>query len=618
MTAAIELTQALGTALADRYTIERELGRGGMGTVVLARDLALDRLVAIKVLPPELAVREELRERFLRETRTAASFSHPNIVPVHAVEERGELLYFVMGYIEGETLGQRVQRQGPLAVADAVRLLQEVAWALSYAHGRGVVHRDVKPDNILIERTTGRALVTDFGIARSVAASGLTQVGETVGTPHFMSPEQAAGDKLDGRSDLYSLGVVAFFAVTGRLVFDGESTQAVLAMHLSKPATSVATLRADLPAPLSSAIDRLLAKDPDQRFPSGEALVAALEAVRSRQVEVPSPIRLFHQLGEQLVLLVFFAAALWLLTVADRSSPLDRLIDTLVILAVLWGLTARLFSRARLLVRQGFTPADIVAGLRQVGRERAADRAQFRASPSDLRGRNRRIRLAWGLLAYGLASLVWTMAYSRTEVRPGYYSITRSGALAVAGSLVVIALSGVILLTDPIRASLVEWIAQRLWTGPFGRRFFALASLATLGRKGTTRGAAGSLGISTVHSARTLYESLPSELRRKLGRARLHLERLEAEVDRLTRRAAELEGAMAEASLGAGGGAAADQRALVAELEAARLAVTSRRAPVLDELERARLALVRLKSGLGTPEGVEAELEAGTARVVQA
>ena len=182
------LISELATALAGRYTLERELGRGGMGTVFLARDLRLDRLVAIKLLPPELAVRPELRERFLRETRTAASFSHPNIVAVHAVEEAPGLLFFVMSYVEGETLSQRVNRQGPLPVPEALRLLQEVAWALSYAHGRGVVHRDIKPDNILLERSTGRALVMDFGIARSVAASGLTQMGETVGNPALHEP----------------------------------------------------------------------------------------------------------------------------------------------------------------------------------------------------------------------------------------------------------------------------------------------------------------------------------------------------------------------------------------------------------------------------------------------
>ncbi|MBA2628162.1 MAG: serine/threonine protein kinase, partial [Gemmatimonadales bacterium] len=269
-----ELREELQRSLGSRYALERELGRGGMGAVFLARDLTLDRPVAIKVLPPELAVRAELRERFLRETRTAASFSHPNIVPVHAVEEHDAILCFVMGYVEGETLAQRIRRAGPLSAAELVRLLQEVAWALSYAHGRGVVHRDIKPDNILIDRATGRAMVTDFGIARSSSgeAAGLTRVGEVVGTPQFMSPEQASGDSIDGRSDLYSLGVVAFCAATGRVPFDAESTPAILAMQITRVPPSITVERPDLPPSVSVAIDRLLAKNPAERFQTGEAL----------------------------------------------------------------------------------------------------------------------------------------------------------------------------------------------------------------------------------------------------------------------------------------------------------------------------------------------------------
>ena len=157
--------------LGDRYEIVRELGRGGMGTVLLARDRSLDRPVALKVLPPEFAAHADLRERFLRETRMAAGFSHPNIVPVFAVEDRDGLLAFAMGYVEGESLAQRVRRSGPLTTRETVRLLQDVGYALSYAHGRGVVHRDIKPDNIMLERATGRAMVMDFGIARTVGGA---------------------------------------------------------------------------------------------------------------------------------------------------------------------------------------------------------------------------------------------------------------------------------------------------------------------------------------------------------------------------------------------------------------------------------------------------------------
>jgi serine/threonine protein kinase len=207
---------ALQGALAGRYALERELGRGGMGIVYLARDLSLDRPVAIKLLPPTLAGIPRLRERFLREARTAARLSHPNIVPIHSVEEHGEFVLFVMGYIDGETLADRIARRGPLAAEPATRLLQEVAWALAFAHQHGVIHRDIKPENILLERAGGRALVSDFGIAHVETAEAEAGSGEVVGTVRYMSPEQQAGRTVDRRSDIYSLGVTAGRVLEGR------------------------------------------------------------------------------------------------------------------------------------------------------------------------------------------------------------------------------------------------------------------------------------------------------------------------------------------------------------------------------------------------------------------
>ncbi len=245
----------LQQALAGEYSLERELGRGGMGIVYLAREVQLDRLVAIKVLPGELAAQPEVRDRFLREARMAASLSHPNIVPIHRVGESKGFVFFVMSYVNGETLGERLRSRGPLAPAAATRLLREVAWALSYAHGRGIVHRDVKPDNILIESETGRALVSDFGIAQG-ADDGAGEPGRVMGTAHFMSPEQMESGPLDGRSDLYSLGVVAHVALSGRLPSEDAS----------------------VPRPLAPIIGRLLRSNPGERFASGEELAEALEA----------------------------------------------------------------------------------------------------------------------------------------------------------------------------------------------------------------------------------------------------------------------------------------------------------------------------------------------------
>ena len=192
-TAVDPLFLSLQEALAGHYALERELGRGGMAVVYLARDVRLDRPVAIKLLPPDLAAHDKLRDRFMREARTAARLSHPHIVPIHAVDEVRGYVFYVMSYVDGETLAERVANRGPLTPRETSRVLQEVAGALAAAHGQGVVHRDVKPGNILLERATGRAMVTDFGIAR-VADGGETAVGELLGTPEYMSPEQAGAD----------------------------------------------------------------------------------------------------------------------------------------------------------------------------------------------------------------------------------------------------------------------------------------------------------------------------------------------------------------------------------------------------------------------------------------
>jgi serine/threonine-protein kinase len=284
---------ALQEALAGEYSLERELGRGGMGVVYLAREVQLNRLVAIKVLPAALAAREESRARFVREARMAASLSHPHVVPIHRVGEAGGFVFFVMTYVEGETLGERLRSRGPLTSAAATRLLREVAWALAYAHGRGVVHRDVKPDNILLETSSGRALVTDFGIARHDSENEITDPGKIMGTAHFMSPEQASSQPLDGRSDLYSLGIVAFLALSGRLPFDAQSVPGLLAKHLSEPAPPLASVVSGVPRQLAGVVDRCLLKAPTDRFPNGEALADALEAAPVPQAHLPVPLRVW-------------------------------------------------------------------------------------------------------------------------------------------------------------------------------------------------------------------------------------------------------------------------------------------------------------------------------------
>jgi serine/threonine-protein kinase len=269
----------LAAAVADRYRIERELGQGGMATVWLADDLKHDRKVAIKVLRPELAVALG-SERFLQEIHTTANLRHPHILPLYDSGAVDGVLYYVMPYVEGESLRTRLDRQKQLPIDEALLIAREVADALGYAHGRGVVHRDIKPENILLEN--GHAVVADFGIAKAVSAAGgerLTQTGMSIGTPTYMSPEQAAADPdLDGRSDLYSLGCVLYEMLGGQPPFTGPTAEAITRQHLITVAQPVTNLRPTVPAEVAGALARTLAKNPADRFNPAAQFVQALSA----------------------------------------------------------------------------------------------------------------------------------------------------------------------------------------------------------------------------------------------------------------------------------------------------------------------------------------------------
>ena len=278
-----ELRAHVERVLSSHYELDCEIGRGGMGVVYRARDRRLKRTVAIKVLPPELAFRSEIKTRFLREAETAAQLNHPNIVDIYAVDEAEGIVYFVMAYITGDNLAKRLHEHGALGVEETRRTLRDVADALAYAHERGVIHRDIKPDNILIDSQSGRPMVTDFGIARAVSEgdSRLTATGIAIGTPTYMSPEQAAGERtIDGRSDLYSLGVLGYQMLTGEPPFIANSTPAILVKHISETPTPVEQRRGDVPPDLARVVMTLLEKDPVNRFPSAAAVVVALDTGR--------------------------------------------------------------------------------------------------------------------------------------------------------------------------------------------------------------------------------------------------------------------------------------------------------------------------------------------------
>jgi serine/threonine-protein kinase len=491
--------------LGDRYAIERELGRGGMGAVYLARDLRLDRPVALKVLPAELAGDSSLRERFLRETRTAASFSHPNIVPVHAVEDRDGVLAFAMGYVEGESVAERVRRAGPLDVRSIVRLLQDIGYALAYAHGRGVVHRDIKPDNIMLERATGRALLMDFGISRSITATvdrkgatqGLTRVGEVVGTAEYMSPEQASGDVVDGRSDLYSLGLVALFALTGRPAISGETTQQILVKQLTETPPSATTLRPDLPESLGAAIDRCVAKEPDTLFATAEALVEAIDDAKLAAPDIPVPIRLFAQeAGTLSLIIVFLTMMSWLLlqSLSTKVGSAWAAIPGAFLGAIALTRALQTSSTARRLAVLGFQPEEVLNGLRATVDERETVRQQLRADP-DTRRRRRRtliiaaIQLPIAILLISLSLNVRWSFGTKAEVTPTQASrptrATLGNLTKVASGLSLLGVSFILFARSPFRMPIGERLFRVVWLGPPGRAFITLSS------RGVVRGKTG-------------------------------------------------------------------------------------------------------------------------------
>jgi serine/threonine protein kinase len=272
------LFETLNKAIGFQYRLERRLGRGGMGAVYLAHEFALDRDVALKVLPPELASTPQMQERFRREARIAARLSHPNIVPLYTFGEVSGLVYFVMGYVAGDSLASLLKREGPYSPEEARMLLVALCDALDYAHRQGIVHRDIKPDNILLDTASGAPLLTDFGIAKpSFAEAELTATGQLIGTPHYMSPEQAQGrTDVDARSDIYSLGLVAYEMISGSRPFDGESLMESLAQRLTRDAKPLSSVASGVPSDIALAVDRCLQRDVTKRWSDAKSLREAL------------------------------------------------------------------------------------------------------------------------------------------------------------------------------------------------------------------------------------------------------------------------------------------------------------------------------------------------------
>ena len=614
---------ALQRAVAGRYALERELGRGGMGLVLLARDVGLDRPVAIKLLPGALAGEAGLRARFLREARISAGLSHPHIVPIYAVEEHPEVVFFAMAYVDGETLAERLRRTGPLPVGEVARVLREVAWALAYAHGRGVVHRDVKPDNVMIERGSGRALVSDFGIAQSAAApSTLTRDGEILGTVAFMSPEQAAGEALDGRSDLYALGGVGFYALTARPPFEAPSAAALLVRRLTLAAPPVASMRADVPPRLSAVVDRCLARLPGDRFASAEATAEALaEATGAPNLgDIAPPVRSFTRAAEQTLWLV------WLVVVftALYGLPTTRRLD-FVLAGIAFGVavvSVDLVRRARELLAEGFGAADV---RRAFALERQAHDAELRVLFDARRTAVRRStrRRAWATVA-GTACLkvaeiaVFPRWMPGMSPRPGYVVASVLTDLTLAAGF-VLALN-----TSPRAERRFFRLSARVWGSRVGPIFFWIAGLGR-GRRAGMAGASGGAGPESAvltdavaPAVMARFPALPAVVR-QLAEAHATLSAREADIARAVAAAGFVVGSAATDGATHATAALTTRRdALLIDMRDALEATRTRRTATAAARENLRVQLLRIGAGIGTPDDLVAELDAAHAVLADA
>jgi eukaryotic-like serine/threonine-protein kinase len=600
---------SLQEALAGHYALERELGRGGMAIVYLARDVRLDRPVAIKLLPPDLAAHDKLRDRFMREARTAARLSHPHIVPIHAVDEVRGYVFYVMSYVDGETLAERVANRGPLPPREASRVLQEVASALAAAHAQGVVHRDVKPGNILLERGTGRAMVTDFGIA-SVADGSETAEGELLGTPEYMSPEQAAGEAVDARSDVYSLGVVAWYMVSGQLPFTAPTIHAVLTKQLTQVPAPIESVAAGIPRSLANAIDTCLVKDPSRRFQSAEAFADALAPTLVRRAEVPVPVRGFLDPRKMWALAVS-PAMLMTGGFVLMTTSLPHLFTTLGYVGliraigagnVLLGALMPLILTTRWLrplMRGGYGVSDIAGALRASFDARREELLfEFGAKPTVREKRLTEITVAgatlnlgaWTALALG-ATAPWLLPFAFvTGMWPiaGVFSATTSRARSSKGS----------------------WWARR-WEGAMGR---LLTKLARIKLGARSAGADRPTEMAIAFSAQALYDELPKPLRQSLGDVPALVNQLEQQARATREHMAALDERIASATAGRASVHMGElQESLVADLTAARARASERLADLLAALEATRLDLLRLRAGHVTADQITHTMSAATA-----
>jgi serine/threonine-protein kinase len=560
-------------ALAGQYSLEREIGRGGMGVVYLAREVELARLVALKVLPLDLAGIPGTRERFLREARTAAALSHPHIVPIHRVGEAGEIVYFSMMFVDGETLGERLRARGPLPPSAAMRMLREVSQALAYAHGRGIVHRDIKPDNILLDRESGRALVTDFGIAGTTEDRAVAET-PIHGTLHFMSPEQAVGLPLDGRSDLYSLGVVAHIALSGRLPSRHAPLASTAGVH-TPPAGSLALAAPSTPRHLCAAIDRALALDPAERFPTAEAFAGAVDARAMVQATLPAPIRNWLLARDPWTLpYAAWSAGFLSMAVADWSH--DHYVGVIYLVAGLIPLIpAGLFEvrRTRHLLDAGYSLDDVRAALPAWESERREEIGIRDA------GRPGWVAPVARTAAYGAVAALAVSLFGGGFDLPSAIELVLF--IACAASLPLLSAFGIPLLPS-IDGMIRKPLRQRLWDTALGRSLERLLARGKRSRAPANAFRATELVLGSAVD--DLWRSLPAAFRERFADVPDIAKRLEGYASRARTTLAHLDDLPAN-----------DGEAI--ELAPARARARHELESAVTSLESIRLDLLRLIGG---------------------
>lgn len=594
MTSVDSLFIAFQDALAGRYSLDRELGRGGMGIVYLAREVHLDRMVAIKLLPPERCADPTLRDRFLREARTAAKLSHPNIIPIHSVEDVAGFVFFVMAFVDGETLTARVRTRGPMSAAEGTRVIREVSWALAYAHGQGLVHRDVKPDNILIEAGTGRVLVADFGIA---SVAGADADGPVSGTPEFISPEAVLGKPVDARSDLYALGATAYYAFSGRLPIEGKTPTEVLAKHVSDTPAPLASHGLTVPRKVGALVDRCLAKDPDQRPDSADTLAEQLGVAVQQRRELPPVLRAFVRRNGRLngpgtfvMPMIALPAAAALANVTQSSIVGVGSMALFVLLPA----TTYCVAMARQLLSFGFAHQDLAPAFHseiEQGREERAIEVSRAAGFVE----------RWSPTVVKVSAV--TLIVSQAGIA-GFGSLDRWGnwmppmAFVLASAVSMIALITGIAFMQRRRDVDVELWAK-VWSGRVGKWVFSIAKKFVGKRASTAAVTHRATELSLGLAAEQLFESLPKETRRDLAAVPDVMHRLQEDAQLLRKKHNELNDAVASSTPGT------PEYVKVREI---RDEMQAKLAETIAALETIRLNLLRLHAGSGNVQSLTTHL----------